>query len=121
MFDFNDVGDLPAMIGEPDKPARENQAQEQETASGDLPVTFAQYEVGVSFVPFATRFEIWVVLHANASPRKLKLTHQSASRWICWLSKFLASGWQSSNRKTDQNELVPRSSRSRTRPGSSLP
>ena len=57
----------------PDKPARENQAQKQETASGDLPVAFSENEVSVSFVPFATRFEIRVALHANASLRKCVL------------------------------------------------
>jgi hypothetical protein len=64
------------MIAEPDDTARENQTQEQETASGDLPIAFAKNEIGVSFVPFATRFEIRVALHANASPQKLR-THTS--------------------------------------------
>jgi len=67
LVDFNDVGDVPAVIAEPDDTARENQAQKQETASGDLPVAFSENEVSVSFVPFAPRFEIWAALHTNAS------------------------------------------------------
>src|SRR5260370_27173770 len=70
LVDFNDVGDVPAAIADPDDTARENQTQEEETASGDLPVALSENEVSVSFVPFATRFEIWVALHANASPCK---------------------------------------------------
>ena len=60
------------MIAEPDDTARENQAQKQKTASGDLPVPFAENEIGVSFVPFATRFEIRVALHANALTVKIR-------------------------------------------------
>jgi hypothetical protein len=71
--DFNNVWDVAAVIGEPDKPAREDQTQQPKTASGDLPVALAENEIGVSFVPFATRFEIWVALHANASPRKSEI------------------------------------------------
>ena len=48
--DLNDVGDVPAVIAEPDDTAGENQAQKHETASGDLPVAFSENEVSVSFV-----------------------------------------------------------------------
>jgi hypothetical protein len=61
LVDFNDIGDVPAVIPEPDDTARENQAQKQEIASGDLPVAFSENEVSVSFVAFATRFEIRVL------------------------------------------------------------
>jgi len=44
-------------------------------ASGDLPVAFANNEVSISFVPFATRFEIRVALHANALTVKIRNSH----------------------------------------------
>ena len=50
LVDFNDIRDVPAVIAEPDDTAGENQAQKQETASGDLPVAFSENEVSVSFV-----------------------------------------------------------------------
>ena len=59
------------MIAEPDDTAREDQAQEQQTAGGDLPIAFSENEVSVSFVSFATRFEIRVALHANALTVKI--------------------------------------------------
>ena len=45
LVDFNDVGDVPAVIAEPDDSARENQAHEQEAAGGDLPVALAEDEI----------------------------------------------------------------------------
>ncbi len=68
LVDFDDVRDVAAAIAEPDDAARENQTQEQEAAGGDLPVAFAENEIGVSLVPLPARFEIWVALHTNASP-----------------------------------------------------
>ncbi len=58
LVDSDDVRDVTAAIAEPDDSARENQTQKQEAAGGDLAVAFAENEVSVSFVPFASRFEI---------------------------------------------------------------
>ena len=38
-------------------------------------VAFAENEVSVSFVPFATGFEIWVAIHANALTVKIRNSH----------------------------------------------
>jgi hypothetical protein len=55
------------MVAEPDKPACEDQTQQQQTTTGELPVALAKNEICVSFIPFATSFEIRVALHADAS------------------------------------------------------
>jgi hypothetical protein len=44
------------------------QGDDHQARSGDLPVAFVENEISVSFVPFATRFEIGVALHTNVSP-----------------------------------------------------
>ena len=68
LVDFDDVGDVTASIADPDEARRENQAQEQEAGGGDLPVAFAEDEIGIALIPFPTRFEVGVALHASASP-----------------------------------------------------
>jgi hypothetical protein len=47
--DLDDMRKVSAVIAERDDTARENQAQKQETASGDLPVAFSENEISVSF------------------------------------------------------------------------
>jgi hypothetical protein len=63
------------MVAEPDKPACEDQTQQQQTTTGDLPVALAKNEICVSFIPFATSFEIRVALHADALTVKIRNSH----------------------------------------------
>ena len=70
LVDFDDIRDVAAPFAQPNHSAGENQTKDQQSACGDLPVTFAENEVGVSLIPFSTRFEIDVALHTDASPQK---------------------------------------------------
>src|ERR1700687_1838047 len=76
LVDFDDIRDVAAAITQPHHSAGENQTEDQQSACCNLPVTFAENEVGVSLIPFSTRFEIDVALHTDASPQKFG-THTS--------------------------------------------
>ena len=65
--DFNDVGDVAAATDEPDHAAGENQREDQQPAGRYLPVAFAENEIGVSLIPFPTRFDVEVCCSFHTS------------------------------------------------------
>src|SRR5208337_5280121 len=54
LVDFDHVWDEPAASALPDNSGGKNQAQQEQSAGGDLPVALAENEIGVTLVPFAT-------------------------------------------------------------------
>ena len=53
LVDLDHVRDEPAAGALPNNSSGENQAQQQQSARGDLPIALAENEIGVAFVPFA--------------------------------------------------------------------
>ncbi len=68
LVDFNDVWNVPAARAEPDNTSGESQRDGQQPAGRYLPVAFAEYEIGVTFIPFAMRFKVWIRGHSD-TPR----------------------------------------------------
>src|SRR6266852_4356647 len=66
---FDNVGNVAALADEPDHAAGENERENKQPAGCDLPVAFAENEIGVTLIPFATRFDIRICGHTDA-PRR---------------------------------------------------
>ncbi len=67
--DFDDVGNVTASADEPDHAAGENQ-REQTAARRPLSAScVAENEIGVSLIPFSTRFDVRICGHTDA-PRR---------------------------------------------------
>src|SRR5579885_827334 len=73
LVDLDDVGDVAAAGREPDHPAREDQRDCEQPARCYLPVALAENQIGVSFIPFPPRFEVWIRTHRSLAPRRRRL------------------------------------------------
>ena len=67
LVDLNHVWDEPAASALPDNSSGKDHAQQQQSSGGDLPVAFAENEIGVTFVPFATGFDVGIRVHRTLS------------------------------------------------------
>ena len=67
--DFDDVGNVAAPTDEADDAAGHNQREKKQPAGRYLPVAFTENEIGVSLVPFSTRFDVRICGHRD-TPRQ---------------------------------------------------
>ena len=77
LVDFDDVWDVPVPRREPDDPARENQSDNEKPASGDLPVAFAENEIGVTLIPFTSGLDVKISAHGSTCTRKTLGIHRA--------------------------------------------
>ncbi len=67
--DFDDVGNVAASADEPDHAAGENQREHKQPTGRYLPIAFAENKIGVTFIPFTTRFDLRICGHTTNTPR----------------------------------------------------